>query len=837
MNNNFTNLLLRTFMFVITIFVFSNFVANAQGTLEGSIYDTNGDAVIGANVFINGTTIGAATDINGKYVVKNITAGIYVLTVSAVGYKTQQFSIAITDGATTEQSATLAEDILQMDNVVITGTAGGTGIKKKDASFSITTISPREMEQMSPPSTAAALDLVPGIWAESTGGVAGANIMVRGLPSGGDAPFVTFSINGAPIYGTETLSFLEQSTLFRIDETIATTEAVRGGPGAVFSNGEAGLTTNFNLIRGTDVTKGRVKYTTSDYSEQRVDAVLSGPLSNNFYYMVGGYFRTSPGIRTTQFNAENGQQFTLQLTKVFDKGSANIFSRLTDDHGQWILPMALGIGNDLGTFSPLGNATRYRTLRINEQGDSSTFDFSNGRGWKGMVSGLNFDYDLGNDWTVRDNLSYTKGDADTYGFVPNGNPMSVSALRSKLGGSPIMTVGGQTLTSGYVQSYGSWVVQKKIESFTNDISLTKNIEHHSLTIGAYQAYWTTDDFWTLGNHILINDIANGDIIAGVPADSVAGSWNYGLNEAGDARVFAVYAGDSWQINDKLRFDLGLRYHFFNLNFTLDAGAVPDGVIDMTASLDGSDWAGTAALNYAVNPDFGLFVRGTKGVNFPWFDNIREGSSYKLESGTVQDGTLSSNLFNQYELGLKYQHDIFSLFLTGFLNTVELFDGGVGSTFAAALLKTRTFGAEVDGGLSINNFRVNLIGTYQNGEITESTDKTAEGNKIWRQPDFQARISPSYNFQLAQNLTAVLFGAFKYVGSRWNDRDNSYQLDSYTKLDFGLNIVTASGITFGASADNLTDSEGLTEGDPRDPLAKNGRPLLGRSFLFSISVDF
>ena len=836
MYNKFTIRLLRTVVFVITTFLFCN-LAFAQGTVTGMISDPQNNAVPFANVLIVGTNIGAASDASGNYSISNVPAGTYDLQASAVGYKTIVVSITVTSGETTTQNFTLAQDVLQMEGVVISGTAGGIGIKKKDASFSVTTISPREMEQMAPPSTAAALDAVPGVWSESTGGVAGANIMVRGLPSGGDAPFVTFSINGAPIYGTETLSFLEQSTLFRIDETIASTEAIRGGPGAVFSNGEAGLTTNFNLIRGTDITKGRVKYTASDYSEQRVDAVLSGPISNNFYYMVGGYFRTSPGIRNTQFNAENGQQVTLQLTKVFDKGSANIFSRLTDDHGQWILPMALGIGNNLGTFSPLGNATRYRTLRINEQGDSSTFDFSNGRGWKGMVSGLNFDYDLGKGWTVRDNLSYTKGNADTYGFVPNGNPMSVSTLRSKLGGSSIKTVGGQTLTSGYVQSYGSWVVQKKIESFTNDISLTKDIKQHKLTIGAYQAYWTTDDFWTLGNHILIHDVANGDIIAGVPADSVAGSWNYGLNEAGDSRVFAVYAGDSWQINEQFRLDLGARYHFFNLNFTLDAGDFPDGVIDMTASLDGNDWAGTAALNYAVNTNVGVFVRGTKGVNFPWFDNIREGSSYKLKSGTLQDGTLASNLFNQYEIGLKYQHDIFSLFLTGFFNTVELFDGGVGSTFAAALLKTRTFGSEIDAALSVNTLRVLLTGTLQSGEITESSDPTAVDNKIWRQPDIQFRIAPSYNFQVTPNLTAVLFGAFRYVGPRWNDRDNSYQLDSYTKLDFGVNVVTASGITFGAIGDNLTDSEGLTEGDPRDPLAKNGRPLLGRSFQFFISVDF
>ncbi len=77
-----------------------------------------------------------------------------------------------------------------------------------------------------------------------------------------------------------------------------------------------------------------------------------------------------------------------------------------------------------------------------------------------------------------------------------------------------------------------------------------------------------------------------------------------LNEAGDARIFAVYAGDSWQMNEQFRFDLGARYDFFNLNYTLDGGATyPDGVTDLMSNLNGFDWAGTAALNYQVNKIF------------------------------------------------------------------------------------------------------------------------------------------------------------------------------------------------------------------------------------------
>src|SRR5690606_39960544 len=112
---------------------------------------------------------------------------------------------------------------------------------------------------------------------------------------GSDAPFVTLAINGSPLYGTEMLSFFEQSAIFRIDETIASVEGLRGGPNAVFGKGEPGLTVNFNLLEGSEETEGRVKYSTSDYDLQRLDARLSGPLGEDFFYMIGGYIQSSPG--------------------------------------------------------------------------------------------------------------------------------------------------------------------------------------------------------------------------------------------------------------------------------------------------------------------------------------------------------------------------------------------------------------------------------------------------------------------------------------------------------------------------------------------------------------
>lgn len=821
--------------FLLILLVAASFLfAQGTGKIAGSVKEASGP-LPGVNVYLENTKLGAATDAEGMYLINNVPAGTYTIVASSVGYKTVKAEVTVKEGETVTQDFTLVEDPLLMDAVVVTGTPGGVGIRKRDASFAINTIKATEIERLSPSSTASVLDVLPGVWSESTGGVAGANIMVRGLPSGGDAPYVTMSINGGPVYGVETLSFLEQSTMFRMDETVALTEASRGGPSAVFSNAEPGMTVNFNLLKGGEKTKGRLKYQTSDYNLQRVDAIMSGKVAEGLYYMAGGYVKTAPGVRNTQFNAENGKQFTMQLTKTFKNGALNVFTRLTDDYGQWVLPMALKTGNDLGTFSPLGNANRFHTLQINTQGDSARFDFAKGRGWKGNVSGLNANFDLGAGWMVSDVLTYTSGDANTFGFVPNGNPVKVSDL----GLATVKTRGGMTLSgSDYVQNYGYWVVMKNIESINNDISLNKVWNDHNITLGLYQARWSSNDFWTLGNHVPVHNVTNGDLLEeDITADTLTahgggGSWNYGLQSAGDARVFAVYGADSWQMMPALRFDVGLRYQFIDLQYTLDHGALPDGIIDKAVSLNGKDFAVTVAANYDFAKELGAFARYSHSYLFPNFDLIRE-DKYSLD----KDGNIDDNAFNQYELGLKYTSALFSMFATGFYNTVSVVEGGVGSTRAAELLSTKTMGLELEGAFSLNNFMLRAVGTFQKGEITDSDlDKSVVGNSIWRQPDLQLRVAPSYNFSLG-NYSAVIYGALRYAGKRWDSITNVYQLDGFTKIDLGAVVSTPGGMSFGIHVDNLTDSEGLTEGDPRDPASANGRPLFGRSIKFSVTHDF
>src|ERR1700732_1372034 len=216
------------------------------------------------------------------------------------------------DTATTPAAAAdaSAANTSTLDEIVVTGAAQSKGLKKLDASFSITTASLEEIRDVNPSSSADLLKIVPGIWAESSGGESGANIELAGFPGSGDAPYVTYQLNGSPGFPVPALSFMENSSLFRLDESVERAEVLQGGPGVVLSNGQLGATANFILRQGTATPRGDLGITWGDEGMYRIDGFYGGPLAPDWYMSVGGFYRYSSGIRDSQFPADDGGQIT-----------------------------------------------------------------------------------------------------------------------------------------------------------------------------------------------------------------------------------------------------------------------------------------------------------------------------------------------------------------------------------------------------------------------------------------------------------------------------------------------------------------------------------------------
>lgn len=174
MNRCYTKLNIASFL---VILFFSCTVAFAQGTISGKVTDTNGDAIIGANVFLTGTSMGAATDLNGNYTIENVPEGDYTVKASAVGYKAEESSVTVVDGLIATLNFTLEEDILNLSEVVVTGTQNPK--TKLESSVAITTLDAKGIEKKAPRNTADLLKAVPGFYMESSGGEGGNNLFSR----------------------------------------------------------------------------------------------------------------------------------------------------------------------------------------------------------------------------------------------------------------------------------------------------------------------------------------------------------------------------------------------------------------------------------------------------------------------------------------------------------------------------------------------------------------------------------------------------------------------------------------------------------------------------------
>ena len=65
-----------------------------QGTISGSVTDADGNTLPGANVVVEGTTLGAAATLSGGYTI-NVPDGNYTVTASVVGYKSSSASVRV----------------------------------------------------------------------------------------------------------------------------------------------------------------------------------------------------------------------------------------------------------------------------------------------------------------------------------------------------------------------------------------------------------------------------------------------------------------------------------------------------------------------------------------------------------------------------------------------------------------------------------------------------------------------------------------------------------------------------------------------------------------------
>jgi hypothetical protein len=111
------NLILILLSFTLTMNAFAQY-----GQIKGRIYDeANNDALPFSNIFIEGTSIGAASDFDGNFIIAGVKPGIYQLTASSLGYETRiTEEIQVLPGRTVSIDIPMRVSAQTLDEVVVT---------------------------------------------------------------------------------------------------------------------------------------------------------------------------------------------------------------------------------------------------------------------------------------------------------------------------------------------------------------------------------------------------------------------------------------------------------------------------------------------------------------------------------------------------------------------------------------------------------------------------------------------------------------------------------------------------------------------------------------------
>lgn len=145
---------------VLQIFFIQTFAQ--VGKINGIVRDAStNEALIGANVLIEGTTIGAATNIDGYYVITNVPPGTYNLKVSMVGYAAQTIrDVRVNIDLTTEINAVLKSSTFETEEVVVVATQP---VVKQDVSSSVVNLNIKEIENLPVASVSSVIGLQAGV--------------------------------------------------------------------------------------------------------------------------------------------------------------------------------------------------------------------------------------------------------------------------------------------------------------------------------------------------------------------------------------------------------------------------------------------------------------------------------------------------------------------------------------------------------------------------------------------------------------------------------------------------------------------------------------------------
>jgi outer membrane receptor protein involved in Fe transport len=853
------------------------------GSVAGKVTDDKGAAVAGAQVGIQGTTIGAQTSATGDYVLARVPAGTQLVRVRMVGFKPDSANVTVAADQRASQDFTLQRNPLQLQTLVVTGTQ--TPRMNLDASVAVTSLTAQDIQRAAPRSTTEALRYVPGFTrVESSGGEVNENYTVRGILG---IEYVNFLEDGLPVYPTMHTFFMNADNLFRLDENVERMEVVRGGASALFGSNTPGAMINLINKSGGDQFDGTVRATGATKGLARFDLNANGPLGDAWRFNVGGFYRYDHGVRDPGFPGIRGGQVKGSITRLLSNGYVRLSAKIIDDRNQFILDLPFsnaadpqyvpGFG-DYGSF----NSPEALNLRVPIPVGDLTLDLDNGIRTSGQWYTADAGFDFADNWHLQNTAQYMQDQQENNALVPSQAIAASEYATAAKGQGGLGLPAGTTLQLTYTNLFDVtgkthlpfstpnglvapgqiWHVSKPLTAFQDQVQLRRSFGKHTGTFGLYFANYSQDNHWYFTQ--ILTDVADQthflDAVVTTPGGTPDTVTKNGFtnqlsgytNGSGQTSVISGVLGGEIQLTDRLRADVGVRgeYDKFVQNSENTATFDLDGDSSTTFNNEtfgnGSfrhfergikDWSASLGLNFRLKDNISLYAAGARGYKMPALDEF-------LNATAVQQVDLfESKEVQSVEGGIKGTVGAFGFTVGGFWTKLKnvvsqglVIDSvtGASSWIIVPSPENKSYGAEVE--LVVNPYPgLQLLGsgTFLKAELGSGAGADI-GSRIAGVPTSIANAAALYS------IRGLQFKAdWHWVDKRPTAIGAGPTLPSYNYFNLGAGYMLRTGTTINLDLLNAFQSKGLEEGNPR-VVSTSGlflaRPILPRRFQVSVSYD-
>jgi outer membrane receptor for ferrienterochelin and colicin len=211
--------------------------AGTTGKIAGKIVDaSSGEPLIGAIVVVEGTTLGAATDVEGEYYIINIPPGMYTLSVRMIGYRTKVVEkVRVQVDLTTRINLGLDATTVELNAVTVTSTRREV---QRDLSSSERTMQPDQIQVLPARDVTSILSIQAGVTRDANG-----DLHIRG----GRTSEISYMVDGVQI-----LNPLNRSAGISVDDqSIEELKAITGTFNAEYGQALSGVV-NIVTKQGTE---------------------------------------------------------------------------------------------------------------------------------------------------------------------------------------------------------------------------------------------------------------------------------------------------------------------------------------------------------------------------------------------------------------------------------------------------------------------------------------------------------------------------------------------------------------------------------------------------------